>query len=136
MNDDVKEELKDCYAEIKRLRADSQKAALDYLGQIGQLSDEITRLRAALEEAIEFADQAEMALTPRGEAYVARWRAALDGQPAPSGWRPDALVTAANAIIDFYNGPAQAKRPDIFQRLMQRLANALPPAPRWRNAHD
>lgn len=36
--------------EIERLRADSQKAALDYLGQVGQLSDEITRLRAALLE--------------------------------------------------------------------------------------
>jgi hypothetical protein len=50
-------------------------------------------------------------------------------QPAPSGWRPDELIMAANAIIDFYNGPVEAKRPDIFQRLMQRLANALPPAP-------
>ena len=49
--------------------------------------------------------------------------------PAPSGWRPDALVTAANALIDFYNGPVQAKRPDVFQRLMQRLADATPPAP-------
>lgn len=35
--------------EIERLRADNQKAALEYLGQIGQLSDENTRLRAALE---------------------------------------------------------------------------------------
>lgn len=34
--------------EIDHLRAGNQKAALEYLGQIGQLSDENTRLRAAL----------------------------------------------------------------------------------------
>lgn len=31
--------------EIERLRSEGQKAAVEYLGQIGQLSDEITRLR-------------------------------------------------------------------------------------------
>lgn len=39
----------DANNEIERLRADNQKVALEYLGQIGQLSDENTRLRAALE---------------------------------------------------------------------------------------
>ncbi len=70
----------------------------------------------------------EMRTLKAGFAWVLS-RAAIAAQPAPSAWRTDALVTAANAIIDFYNGPAEAKRPDIFQRLMQRLANALPPAP-------
>lgn len=53
--------------------------------------------------------------------------AALTTPPAPSPWRPDALVAAANALIDFHNGPVEAKRPDIFQRLMQRLADVTPP---------
>ena len=40
--------MREAADEIERLRADTQKAALEYLGQIGQLSDENTRLRAAL----------------------------------------------------------------------------------------
>jgi hypothetical protein len=35
------------------------------------------------------------------------------------------LQEAGTAILDFYNGPLEAKRPDIFQRLMVRLAAAL-----------
>lgn len=35
------------------------------------------------------------------------------------------MRAAGNALVDFYNGPVEAKRPDVFQRLMQRLANAL-----------
>ena len=35
------------------------------------------------------------------------------------------LRAAGNAIIDFYNGPLEAKRPDIFHRLMVRLNAAL-----------
>ncbi len=63
---------------VERLRrlvpSDPSGASIDAIA-------EIQRLRAALEEAIEFVDQAEMALTPRGEAYVARWHAALATQP-------------------------------------------------------
>ena len=40
--------------------------------------------------------------------------------------RLEAIVAASVALIDFHNGPVEHKRPDIFQRLMQRLANATP----------
>lgn len=39
------------------------------------------------------------------------------------------LVKAGEALVDFHNGTLETKRPDVFQRLMQRLANALPPSP-------
>lgn len=93
---------------------------------ITALRAENEKLRAALER-IGYTKAGDVGATLSECVNIAR--AALDGQSAPSGWRPDDLITAANAIIDFYNGPAQAKRPDIFQRLMQRLANAVPPAP-------
>jgi hypothetical protein len=35
------------------------------------------------------------------------------------------LEDAGTAILDFYNGPLEAKRPDVFQQLMVRLAAAL-----------
>ena len=35
------------------------------------------------------------------------------------------LVGAVNTLIDFHNGPAETKRPDVFILLMQNLANAL-----------
>jgi len=37
----------------------------------------------------------------------------------------DKLAEAGSAMIDFHNGPAEAKRPDIWQRLLQRFAAAL-----------
>ena len=40
-------------------------------------ADEIERLRDALSEAIEFADQDYHALTPTGETMISRWRSAL-----------------------------------------------------------
>lgn len=60
--------------EIDHLRAGNQKAALDYLGQIGQLSDENTRLRAALRD---IRDMGPMTVDDQ------RWRiarAALEGK--------------------------------------------------------
>ena len=39
------------------------------------------------------------------------------------------LRAAGQAIIDFYNGPLEAKRPDIFHRLMVRLNAALEEKP-------
>jgi hypothetical protein len=35
------------------------------------------------------------------------------------------LRAAAQAIVDFHNGPLEAKRPDVFQILMSRLDAAL-----------
>ena len=58
-----------------------QKEATEAADEITALRAEVERLRAALEEAIEYAEQDY--LTPAGEAMVGRWRAALDGQPAP-----------------------------------------------------
>ena len=37
----------------------------------------------------------------------------------------DKLAEAGGAMIDFHNGPAETKRPDIWQRLLQRFATAL-----------
>lgn len=61
MNDDFKEELKDAYAEIERLRklkvsnSDtlSKDAPIENLGQIAKLSEELERLRAALRKIAE-----------------------------------------------------------------------------------
>jgi hypothetical protein len=39
--------------------------------------------------------------------------------------RVKVLEDAGTAILDFHNGPLEAKRPDVFQRLMVRLAAAL-----------
>jgi hypothetical protein len=39
--------------------------------------------------------------------------------------REKALEAAAKALIDFHNAPVEVKRPDIHQRLVQRLANAI-----------
>lgn len=35
------------------------------------------------------------------------------------------LTEAANALVDFHNAPLECKRPDMFQRLISRLAAAL-----------
>jgi len=35
------------------------------------------------------------------------------------------LREAANALVDLHNGPTERKRPDVFQRLMSRLARAV-----------
>ncbi len=40
-----------------------------------------------------------------------------------------ALETAGDAIIRFHNGPAEAKRPDIFVLLLKALAIALDEPP-------
>lgn len=53
----------------------------------------------------------------RAEAATAR-AAALEAANA-------AMTKASSALIDFHNGPVEEKRPDIHQRLLQRLANAL-----------
>lgn len=34
------------------------------------------------------------------------------------------LVTAIDALVDFHNGPLEAKRPDVFHRLLSRAAAA------------
>lgn len=111
-------------------------------GRCEEAADEIERLRAALRPfaGIKADERTENMRLRLALGYARRFLnsrehdtdyvdAALAAQPAPSPWRPDALVTAANALIDFYNGPVQNKRPDVFQRLMQRLADAFPPQP-------
>jgi ABC-type bacteriocin/lantibiotic exporter with double-glycine peptidase domain len=35
------------------------------------------------------------------------------------------LRKASNAVLDFYDGPLEAKRPDVFAMLMRDLARAL-----------
>ena len=51
MNDDFKEELKDCYARIEQLEAEAKTSTLDYLGQVGQLSEELERVKREAERA-------------------------------------------------------------------------------------
>lgn len=69
-------------ARIEQLEAEAKTRTLDYLGQVGQLSDEIERLRAALRE---------IAGNPRGgkintpekfdrDEFIAIARAALEGK--------------------------------------------------------
>lgn len=129
-------------ADYERLRAALEKANSDLTDaltdathdkqQIAENAEHIRNLRAALRNVRNKRREMDMGDLSADEAV---WeaddlaRAALAAQPAPSPWRADALVTAANALIDFYNGPVQNKRPDVFQRLMQRLADAFPPAP-------
>ena len=115
-------------AEVERLRAgneDMRHTIHQWEPNMAALCAENERFKAALghiaDERLSSSDEVQ---------YLKQFaRAILDGQDAPSPWRPVELIMAANAIIDFYNGPVEAKRPDIFQRLMQRLANAIPPAP-------
>ena len=47
---------------------------------VAELKADNEHLRVALGEAIEFADQDYHVLTPTGEAMIARWRAALNGE--------------------------------------------------------
>jgi len=35
------------------------------------------------------------------------------------------LREVGNALVDLHNGPTERKRPDVFQRLMSRLARAV-----------
>ena len=97
--DEYRKKIAEQAAEIERLRADLRLAVMSDSDECKALSQEVERLvksrnrwgqkynallekhkrlRAALREAVEFIDQAEMALTPRGETYVAKWRAALE----------------------------------------------------------
>ena len=74
--------LADARTESMRLRSESQKAAVEYLGQIGQLSDEITRLRAALAPLACMCDRSNGAACSRAEVNCAFWNAsaALKGK--------------------------------------------------------
>lgn len=68
-------------AELRALAM--QAVAADYIEVIAlldalDLADaRERRLREALEEAVEFADQDWQCLTPAGDAMLAKWRAAL-----------------------------------------------------------
>ena len=64
-------------AENDRLREENYDLTLTFLLSKEKADDEIARLRDALSEAIEFADQDYHALTPTGETMISRWRSAL-----------------------------------------------------------
>ena len=59
---------------VERLR-EHNEPPFDYIAH--EAAEEIERLRDALSEAIEFADQDYHALTPTGETMISRWRSAL-----------------------------------------------------------
>jgi hypothetical protein len=67
--------------------------------------------------------------TPADAAHIARCDpttiAELCTRLLAAEARVKALEETGTAILDFYNGPLEAKRPDVFQRLMVRLAAAL-----------
>ncbi len=54
-----------------------RKIACEALAVMDHLDARERRLREALEEAVEFADQDWQCLTPAGDAMLAKWRAAL-----------------------------------------------------------
>lgn len=39
------------------------------------------------------------------------------------------MIDAANALIDFHNGPQETRRPDIHHMLLVKLCRTLPPPP-------
>lgn len=68
-------------ARIEQLEAEAKTRTLDYLGQAGQLSDEITRLRAALREIASRCDiHGERAADRGGQWAADTARAALEGK--------------------------------------------------------
>ena len=56
-------------------------------------------------------------------AYIAQ--AAEEARLRSKVEAAEKLAESGGAMIDFHNGPAEAKRPDIWQRLLQRFAAAL-----------
>jgi hypothetical protein len=54
---------------------------------------------------------------------------ALEAENQKLRAKVNAIETASDAIIRFHNGPAEAKRPDIFLRLLKALAIALDEPP-------
>ena len=63
-------------------------------------------------------DDARAALTAYGERMKAEGAREAQAKIAR-------LTEAANALVDFHNAPLECKRPDMFQRLISRLAAAL-----------
>ena len=63
-------------------------------------------------------DNARAALTARDERMKAEGAREAQAKIAR-------LTEAANALVDFHNAPLECKRPDMFQRLISRLATAL-----------
>ena len=63
-------------------------------------------------------DDARAALTAYGERMKAEGASEAQAKIAR-------LTEAANALVDFHNAPLECKRPDMFQRLISRLAAAL-----------
>lgn len=82
------------------------------------------------ETELEFVNSVAQRWADHGDIYEGDWSrliAIARRGAAVVQWRP--IEEAAQALIDFHNGPLDAKRPDVFRLLMQRLANALPPPP-------
>ena len=95
MNDDFKEELKDCYAEIEALRAEVEMLRGQHSGAVASyeaahkdwldLRAENAALREALEEVLWYTNQLEMQAYepdewPKVHDAVAKARAALAAQ--------------------------------------------------------
>jgi hypothetical protein len=121
-------------AQIARIRA-------EYEARIAELEAELARLRCephiagALRAKVQeletelrsgsFYKESDIdALFARAEAAEAALKSVAAPDPLDD-LRVQALVEAGNRMIDFHNGPAAAKRPDIWQRLLQHFANAL-----------
>lgn len=68
-------------ARIEQLEAEAKSRTLDYLGQVGQLSEEIERLRAALREIVAM-DEVALVEFKKGDGWLHQRvaRAALEGK--------------------------------------------------------
>lgn len=58
-------------------------------------------------------------------ADLERQLAEVQARPVTVGEQYAPLVKAAEAMVDFHNGPTEAKRPDIFLLRMKSIGTAL-----------
>ena len=79
------------------------------------------------ESAIEFVERMVREWANHGDVHESDWPQLI--ALARRGAAMQKLVEAGEALVSFHYGPTEAKRPDIFQMLMWRLENALPPVP-------
>lgn len=69
--------LETAEAQLKMVLDREAATTARYDAKLDAAEAEVARLREALEEAVEFAEQDFQALTPKGKVMIEAWRAAL-----------------------------------------------------------